>query len=57
MEGRGIGYWGPAIATVGVIALLVSLLVFRDAALYWALALSALVVIAGAVLIGYRRIG
>lgn len=56
MNGRGIAYWGPALVVVGLMAAAVSFLVFRDQALYWAVAASVAVFLAGAVITAYQRI-
>lgn len=57
MERTRLGYWGPALIVLGLIALAVSLALFQPPVIYWAVMLSVAVAVVGLVLVAYKRLG
>ncbi len=56
MSDKALGYWGPALIVVGLLAGALFTALLRDMALYWSVVGAAAVAIAGLVLLAYKRI-
>lgn len=56
MERTRIGYWGPALIVLGLIALAVSLALFHPPVIAWAVMICITVALVGIVLVAYQRI-
>lgn len=53
---KGMRYWGPVLIVVGVVLIGLAISVLRDLALWWALSICSLFLLAGVSLIGASRL-
>lgn len=56
MSDKALGYWGPTLIVVGVVAGIVFTALLRDMALYWAVVTAIVIAATGLVLLAYKRI-